>query len=504
MPAAPPSAFNLIKANTGTWTLTGTNTYTGTTTISGGTLQLGNGGTTGSLATSSAITNNATLSINRSNTVTEGSDFAATITGTGSLIKAGTGNLILNGANLGTGSAREVLTFSGANAGTVTLRNTAALGAAGNVVRFTGAGSGILDIQTDTSLNAYGITSGTFNGGTIIANRATAGTNISHALGVLDLSSVTMTINKGGNVGGTAAVSFTELRMSGGNDYNPVIVAGNADVSIGSASITNNGMSKRLQLDGTGSNNTVAGVISNTNNSTAGAVVNLIKANSGTWTISGTNTYTGTTTVNGGTLVINGNQAAATGNVTVSNANTKLMGTGTIGGATTINAGAIHAPGTGVGTQNFSTNLTYSDGSIFEWEMDRTKAQTRGTGYDAVNVTGDLTGLDGVDDGTSFDAKFRIVIGDAGFTDAFWTSNKTWTDIFTAADGSSPKSNWAAIFGGGFEYYHGSNSIAAPSAATVGYFTLSGNSLTWTAVPEPTGALAGLLVGAGLLRRRRA
>ena len=119
-------------------------------------------------------------------------------------------------------------------------------------------------------------------------------------------------------------------------------------------------------------------------------------------------------------------------------------------------------------------------------------------------MTGDLTGLDGVDDGTSFDAKFRIVIGDAGFTDAFWTSNKTWTDIFTAADGSSPKSNWAAIFGGGFEYYHGSNSIAAPSAATVGYFTLSGNSLTWTAVPEPTGALAGLLVGAGLLRRRRA
>ena len=34
-------------------------------------------------------------------------------------------------------------------------------------------------------------------------------------------------------------------------------------------------------------------------------------------------------------------------------------------------------------------------------------------------------------------------------------------------------------------------------------FTNSGTTLTWTAVPEPTSALAGLLLGAGLLRRRR-
>ena len=35
------------------------------------------------------------------------------------------------------------------------------------------------------------------------------------------------------------------------------------------------------------------------------------------------------------------------------------------------------------------------------------------------------------------------------------------------------------------------------------YFTLNGNSLQFTAIPEPTSALAGLLLGAGLLRRRR-
>jgi MYXO-CTERM domain-containing protein len=36
------------------------------------------------------------------------------------------------------------------------------------------------------------------------------------------------------------------------------------------------------------------------------------------------------------------------------------------------------------------------------------------------------------------------------------------------------------------------------------FFTLNAGSLTFTAVPEPTSALAGLLVVAGLLRRRRA
>ena len=40
-----------------------------------------------------------------------------------------------------------------------------------------------------------------------------------------------------------------------------------------------------------------------------------------------------------------------------------------------------------------------------------------------------------------------------------------------------------------------------------GYYTLggtSGNTLTWSAVPEPSSALAGMLLAAGLLRRRRA
>jgi MYXO-CTERM domain-containing protein len=39
--------------------------------------------------------------------------------------------------------------------------------------------------------------------------------------------------------------------------------------------------------------------------------------------------------------------------------------------------------------------------------------------------------------------------------------------------------------------------------SSYGTFTITGSTLNWTAVPEPTSALAGLLLGAGLLRRRR-
>lgn len=221
----------------------------------------------------------------------------------GAITKSGGGALYLGGTNTLSGNGGNSLVFSGAGSGTVVLTNPAALGDAGKVVRFSGAGSGTLEIQTDTSVNAYAIASGTFNGGTIVANRATSGTSVSHVLGALDLSSVTLTVNKGGNVSGTAAVSFAELKLNGGNDFNPVTLAGNADLAInGPVSITSTGISKRLKLDSTSANNVVSGVISDTSNATAGAKVNLIKSNTGTWKLQGNNTYSGDTTVTEGTL----------------------------------------------------------------------------------------------------------------------------------------------------------------------------------------------------------
>jgi autotransporter-associated beta strand protein len=137
---------SLTKAGAGTVTLSTNNTYTGTTTISagtltlsgtsasggiaidsGGTLQLGNGGATGSLSPSSAIVNNGNLTINRSDNVAQGTIFASTISGSGSLTKSGAGTLTLSGANTYTGAT--VL-----NGGTLSLGTATTLGNTTNII----------------------------------------------------------------------------------------------------------------------------------------------------------------------------------------------------------------------------------------------------------------------------------------------------------------------------------------------------------------------------------
>lgn len=222
----------------------------------------------------------------------------------------------------------------------------------------------------------------------------------------------------------------------------------------------------------------------------------LTKQGTGTLTLNGANTYKGVTAVTGGTLAVNGDSSAATGIVKVSGAGTALVGNGTVGGNTTISNGATHSAG-GIGTvglQTFdkagsaTTNLTYGSGSIFSWSLDSALAQTRGVGYDAVNVTGNLAG--------SLDSVFQIDIGSGSFEDTFWDTAKTWDDIFMGSNGV--KADWTSIFGGG---------LAPLNTNGQGSFTFSGNSLAWnpvySPVPEPTGALAGLLLVAGILRRRR-
>lgn len=419
---------------------------------------------------SPTLTSNATVYALR---VANSSSSVRSLDLNGNKLTIGSGGIIL--ARLGSASvnisgatAGSELAFA-ANEGLIYNNNSATISApitgSGGLTKF---GAGILTLSaSNTSLTgAISVNEGTLN---VSNNDALNGQVVTLAPSASLTSQSTS--GSGAKIGGLSG--YGTLSTPSGNNGSFEISVANSESYTHNGTVTSGGSTR---------------------------ILSLTKSGAGTQIFNGDASLASTITVSAGTLLINGNWSSLAGAVNI-NAGT-LGGTGTIGGAAQIAAAAIHAPGTGAGIQKFTNNLTYADASIFSWDIDRTKAQTRGTGYDAVNVTGTLAGLDGMDDGTTTDAIFRVVIGDADFSDAFWTTDRSWADIFTAADGTTARADWATIFGGGFEFYNGAGIISAP---TTGSFSISGNTLNWgySAIPEPTSALAGLLIGAGLLRRRR-
>ena len=200
----------------------------------------------------------------------------------------------------------------------------------------------------------------------------------------------------------------------------------------------------------------------------------LTKEGTGTLKLSGANTYTGGTTENTGTLLVNNSSGSGTGtgSVTVVSGAT-LGGTGSLTGAVTV-TGKI-APGDGgIGTLNTGA-VTWNGAASAGVNTDWTFNLGSGTASDKLNITGDFT--KGSGSIFHFDFLGSITEYNKTFTLAQWTG----TTSFLASNFSYTN------LGGG----------------STGTFVINGKTLQFTAVPEPTSAIAGLLLGAGLLRRRR-
>ncbi len=197
------------------------------------------------------------------------------------------------------------------------------------------------------------------------------------------------------------------------------------------------------------------------------------KIGAGTLELAGNNDFSGAVTVSNGTLRMNGANASM-GLLTVAS-NGVLSGVGSVAGVTVQDYGHL-APGNTPGTLTVSGPLTLSDQSILDFELDAPNAATGGNGSDFVTGVNGLT-LDGV-------------------------LNITALAGFTTTDGSK----WRLIQFSGTVADNGLAIGTAPALGAEQSYVIStdAEALYVAIIPEP-GSVGLLLMGAivALFRRRR-
>ena len=296
----------LIKAGTGTLTLSGSNSYAGPTSVTAGTLRAGKtnlfggglsaaAGTTvdfgGFSQTVESIAGSGTIAMG-AGSLTLGSGnsssaFGGSITGSGGLTKSGSGTVTLSGLSLFTGG--------------ITLNGGVLLG---NAVSLTGSITNNATIIFDQSVD--GTYTGTMTGSGVLGKNGNGGLTLT---GTNTYTGGTV-VNAGTLTGNTSSLQGTIVD-------NAAVVFDQAGTGAFQGLLTGNGT--------------------------------LTKTGVGTTTITGAQPFSGLTSVNQGTLALNG---SLNGNVNVGVGGT-LIGAGAIAGSVNVfGAFTVPAPGTALATFN--------------------------------------------------------------------------------------------------------------------------------------------------------
>ncbi|WP_071787274.1 fibronectin-binding autotransporter adhesin ShdA [Salmonella enterica] len=334
----------IVKSGSDELIVTGANDYSGGTTISGGTLTADHADSLGT----GTIANNGVLQVG------EG-ELKNTLSGTGSLVKIGTGELALNGDN----------DYSGGT---------------------------------------------TIDDGVLIADNADSlGTGAVANNGVLQVGEGELENTLSGT-GSLVKTGTGELTLSGDNDYSGgttiddgVLIADNAD-SLGTGAVANNG---ELQVGEGELENTLSGSGS------------LVKTGTGELTLNGDNSYSGGTTITGGTLIAANVNALGGGDV--DNAGTlKLDAEGEFNLANvTTQSGATTELSKGT-TLNVDS-LTQQADSTLNIDLSKTNGESAITA-DSVSLAGalNITGIGNVTDSWTPEAyTYTLIDSDSAITTDF-------------------------------------------------------------------------------------
>ena len=282
---------DIAKRGSGTLTLSGSGNYSGATTIALGKIVAN---ATSALGTSPVTTAGGSLELQGGFDVGGG---LLTLNGE-SLTNVSGNNTYSGPVTTGTSASRIVVT-----SGTMTLSNTISQSSPSNAITFSGNGVTLITGNLGAGLTALDINAKASDVPTVIV----AGSNPDFT-GSVDVQVGSLQLGNGGTTGS----------LPGGGAFN---IGSGARVIVKQSDTVTQGTDFSGTLNGLGG---------------------FSQAGSGTTILNFANAYKGTTNVSAGTLIINGNQAAATGAVTVANGAT-LGGSGVIGGAVTVNG--ILSPG---------------------------------------------------------------------------------------------------------------------------------------------------------------
>ncbi|ECA7541845.1 fibronectin-binding autotransporter adhesin ShdA [Salmonella enterica subsp. enterica serovar Strasbourg] len=344
---------SLVKTGTGELTLSGDNSYSGGTTITGGTLTADHADSLGS----GDIANSGVLQVG------EG-ELKNTLSGSGSLVKTGTGELTLSGDNDysgGTTISGGTLTADHADSlGTGAIANSGVLQVGEGELENTLSGSGSLVKTGSGELTLSG--DNDYSGGTIISdgtliadNADSLGTGAVANSGVLQVGEGELENTLSGS-GSLMKTGTGELTLSGDNGYSGgttitggTLIADNAD-SLGTGAVANSGV---LQVGEGELENTLSGSGS------------LVKTGTGELTLSGDNSYSGGTTITDGTLTADHADSLGTG--AVANSGVLQVGEGELEN-TLSGSGSLVKTGTGEltlsGDNSYSGTTTITDGTL--------------------------------------------------------------------------------------------------------------------------------------------
>ncbi|MES2439964.1 MAG: autotransporter-associated beta strand repeat-containing protein [Verrucomicrobiota bacterium] len=497
---------SLTQAGSGTTTFTANNTYTGETIINGGTLTLTNGNNPGG-----ALSGTPTITVNSGGIlVLMNQDTLGYTVGKEALV-INSGGQVLNNSTL---AQRNTL----ANTVTMTggiLGGTSAGDASGLYSFFAGAGNTAVSATSDVSG-----TTALINASKVALQGANQNFNVTRGVATpaADLTISSQILQLGGNYGfnktGNGILLLTGLNTYAGGTTvtegtltlgtagtlgattgaltvnNPNVDTGTAvvlnlatavDTTVGSlsgtiaipSSLTN---TATINTGGSGRNFTVNQTVAGTFDGVIGGAGSFTLGGLSTaaLTLNGVNTYTGDTTVNAGRLRVNGTSIANSGKLVINGGTVEPTGTEVVDtlyfGTAPQAAGTYGATGSGA---------TFIDDLHFFGTAGVVSVTTTGigpagySGWASANAPGQTKDQDHDNDGVKNGIEYFMGLSGSGFTANPALSGGTVT--------------W--IKGASYSGTYGTDFVVQSSPDLV----------TWTNVPEGSGALGTVVIGAGSL-----